>query len=480
MLAPPDPSSVDLASLDLANPDLATTDLATTDLANPDLSTTVHEMAGPPGFGPPASPPSVAPLPTRPARTQGSSPLLPTPSLPTRPLSSPLLPSLDTPAGSTPLPAASPVLADRFAPTLPMTEGAAPELPTRPVEVPLTPEGAPVDPSAAVRPEFAAFQTGPRLAPRPTHTPVVPAVGSDTALSDQPLAEAPFDAGLAGYVNRPQALMDMDAEVVDSADTRDESLPDPPAPLLATGWLGKFALLSGFLAVPGLFVGDFVGLGFGVASWIALVVWSAMVTANARRSRPSTLHARAPRPLPAALSWFIAPVIAVGAAYGLVVMTEWVDAASYEEQSSRSMALAAMVCVIVVAMFAAWYRPYGLLARTARWVSADGGTARKWFAAPFIAALLSIGIQLLATLLVVAETEADGALEATSIGAVALIVVSLCLPWVAWLFTGSRAIGAIESGVAHTHARAVQASRNPEEISAHVAAYIHGASTPEE
>lgn len=269
--------------------------------------------------------------------------------------------------------------------------------------------------------------------------------------------------------------MEMDIAAIDESGSFDEALPGPPAPLSSTRWVGRLVIVAGFWSVPGFFAGDFIGLGLVAATWCSLVIWSALVVANARRARPSTSQARAPRPTSAALSWFLAPAVAVASFFGLVAAVDWVNAAAYEEQDSRSLVLAGVVCTIVVAMFAALYRPYGILARTARWVNVDGRKVRKWFAAPFLSALCSIAIQLMASLIVVADVVTEGSPGSASIGALALIVVSLCLPWLAWLVTAQRAITAIESGIAHAHARAEQASRIPQKVSPNMAAYMQGA-----
>lgn len=257
--------------------------------------------------------------------------------------------------------------------------------------------------------------------------------------------------------------------------SRDEPLPDPPAPLLRTALMGKVVLLAGFLAVPGAFAGDFIGLGLAAASFVALVIWSGLVAANARRSRPATRHARPPRPVSAALSWLLAPIVGVGATFAIFAASDWAGSGSYDEEGSRNLAFVAVVVLSVVAIFAAMYRPYGILMRVGKWVSADSRRIRKWFIAPFIAAVCALTIQVVASLLIVADAAAEDSSGGASIGAVVLLLITPALPWVAWLITGSRAINSIQSGIAHTHGRAVRASLDPEAVSSNVAAYIHGA-----
>lgn len=132
------------------------------------------------------------------------------------------------------------------------------------------------------------------------------------------------------------------------------------------------------------------------------------------------------------------------------------------------MVLVASTVVAGVAVLIAAYQPYRVLARCAKWVNADGGRFRKWFAAPIVAAILAVVIQVLASLIVLSDG-ADGASSSASIGAVVLLAVSFTLPWLAWLVFGSRAMRSLEAGVEHSHGRAMREAQDPTDAPAVIA-----------
>jgi hypothetical protein len=206
-----------------------------------------------------------------------------------------------------------------------------------------------------------------------------------------------------------------------------------------------------------VFVGSLVAIGCGVLAAGFLLAWSGLAVENVRRARPATPNRRPPRTAVAVLLWFVAPIVMVGGVVLLGVVSRWVDAARFEEEGSRSVVFVACVAALIVTGLVAAYLPYGYLRRASRWVGGDSSKMPKWFLAPIIAALVAITVQVLATLMIVADS-ADGDSSGGATAAVWVILLSIGLPGLTWLISASRAMIDLEEATRHRHTRAARAA----------------------
>lgn len=292
-----------------------------------------------------------------------------------------------------------------FAPPDPTTRGSAPSIP--PPETPLAPT-----------------------------LPSVPSTPVETAPVTEPL-----------FAAEPEVLADVVL----------------PKKLVPVGWLRRLTIWSNAGSVPGFFVGDYVGASLVATGLVGLLLWSALAAVNVRRARLQTRHGSPPHPLLVTFSWFVAPAVAVAVSLGIVSLARWTETAAFEEQGSRSLALAAAVFLGGLAILIAAYQPYRMLAKCSKWVNADPGRFRRWFVAPIVGGLLAVVVQVLAGLVVLSDN-ADGSSSGASVGAVLLWLVALALPWLAWLIFASRAMRSLDLATTHAHGRAVREARDPSEV----------------
>ena len=117
----------------------------------------------------------------------------------------------------------------------------------------------------------------PATTPEPATAPLpVPAIESP-----QEQVFTPHLAAAPPIAHRPE--VDASAADLATADTSDTDVsrlderPAPPRRLFRTSWLRRLAIWGSVLAVPGAFVGDYIGAGLLVASLVALVVWSGVI-----------------------------------------------------------------------------------------------------------------------------------------------------------------------------------------------------------
>lgn len=342
-----------------------------------------------------------------------------------------------------------------FAPPDPSTPATpAPGPPAPPPPIPALPTMPTSGSAATLTLPVPATTPEPATAPLP-----VPAIESP-----QEQVFTPHLAAAPPIVHRPE--VDASAADLATADTSDTDVsrlderPAPPRRLFRTSWLRRLAIWGSVLAVPGAFVGDYIGAGLLVASLVALVVWSGVIATNVRRARLATRHGSAPHPLVVSLSWFTTPVVGLAASVGVGAVVAWRDSGTFDQEGSRTMVLAGAVFAAGVIVLIAMYQPYRILARCAKWANSDGGQFRKWFVAPIVAVLVAIVIQLFASLVVLTDG-ADGSSGTASVGAALVLIAAVALPWLAWLIFGSRAMRSLESGVANVHDRALRESQDP-------------------
>ncbi len=286
----------------------------------------------------------------------------------------------------------------------------------------------------------------------PSFVPTLPGRTTAPSVSTAPVASAP--------VAHPSGVP-VDAHAGQSA--RPDERPAAPAALFRTGWLRRVAIWASAASVPGFFVGDYVGAALTLLSLIALIVWSVAAAINARRARSATIHGTSPHPAMVLLSWFVAPIVGGLAVVAITSAAMWADSGDFDEEGARTMVLVGTVLIAGLATLVAAYLPYRALAKCAKWVNADAGRFRRWFAAPIVAALLAGVAQILAGLVVLTDG-ADGSSSNATIGAAALWMLSFTLPWLAWLVFGSRAMRALDLGVTHAHGRALRESLGQAEL----------------
>ncbi|MEP4649487.1 MAG: hypothetical protein ABJ314_04845, partial [Ilumatobacter sp.] len=266
------------------------------------------------------------------------------------------------------------------------------------------------------------------------------------------------------------------AASVDDADHR-RQLHAAPGALVRSTWLRHVALWAVAAAGPGAFVGDLVGAALVIVGFLALVAWSAVTAVNVRRACPPVQHGRsqrvrAPHPASSVAAWVAAPVVAVGAAVGLSAVGSWTAAAGFEDEGPRLVGLAAAAVVAVAAVLVAAYQPYAVLARCATTARADSAHVRRWFMAPLVAVAVAAAAQGLVRLASSADERAGTATAGPSLEIAALWVASLVLPWVTWLVFARRAMRSLDSGVVHTHGRAVREALEPTEMTAFAASLM--------
>jgi hypothetical protein len=232
----------------------------------------------------------------------------------------------------------------------------------------------------------------------------------------------------------------------------------PPRPLLRTRPVRRAVIATNVMIGP---VGCFarwspgaamILLGLVLVSLVLVMTWSAMVVSNVGRVRSANLQSEPPRPALAAASWLLAPALMIPGWVGMYRLDQWVDDATVDQQGGRSTIFAAAVIVAAVTMMIALYQPYRILGRASAWVSSDRSKFRKWFTAPYIAALVGLIGAVLASLSIAGSSvdELDGPQPFVAVG---FILLASILPWLAWVICGSRAMIDLEEAVGHQHRR---------------------------
>ncbi len=353
---------------------------------------------------------------------------------------------------------------------------APPDAPTL-VVTPSDPTGSTDVPTAPFAPRLPTLP-----ATAPLFTPTLPAssattvAGSGTAIADAATGSAAswtstFIPGTTAI--RPIPTPSSAAGVDGPGDHQQGAIVPPRAPA-RSAWLRHVTLWSIGAALPAAFVGDLLGATLALVGFLALITWSGVTAANVRRTCPPVRHTRPPHPATSVTAWLFAPVVVVGAVAGVAAVGSWAAAAGFDDEGPRLVGLAAAAVVAVGAVLIAAYRPYAVLVRCAKSASADGAHVRRWFMAPLVAVAVAAAAQGVARLSVAAEAR-GGTVESSagpSLGLAALWVASLALPWAMWLLFAGRAMRSLDSGVVHTHARAVREALEPTETSAFAASLM--------
>ncbi len=335
-----------------------------------------------------------------------------------------------------------------------LTEPFAPHLPTLP------PTAAPFTPT------LPASSTPSRTESDTTNTSAATgSVGSWTSTF------------ITGSTSTETAAAPARAPSVDDAGQQ-QQVSAPPRALVRTAWLRHVSLWAIATAAPGAFVGDLVGAGLALVGFLALVAWSGVTAVNVRRTCPPTQHGRmrhgrSPHPASLIAAWLFAPVVAVGAVVGVAAVGSWAAAAGFEDEGPRLVGLAAAAVVAVGAVLIAAYRPYAVLAKCAKSARADSTHVRRWFMAPLVAVAVAVAAHGMVRLTLSAEGRTGTVTSSgPSFGIATLWVASLVLPWVTWLVFARRAMRSLDSGVVHTHGRAVREALEPTEMTAFAASLM--------